>query len=1298
MNYKDKERIENCVVQVECISKYNIEEKEVGTGFFIDKNKVVTASHVINKYYTSPSEYYINVIHIKAGIDKDIKVINAIETKRNNFISVLELEEELENINPLKFTLGYEVNRDDKYYTFGFPKQKRGGGLPVENKIETSINDMQSKKIDWSLSLSGERLEDFKGFSGAPVIINKMLVGIVQTESLADRKTISIGMSSTDMVKEYISEEFVQDINDIFDINRFIDTYKYKVFSIDDIEKNIEESTNPSICLDFFEIDDKEFIEAFKQNLSHNMYIVGKSREETLNCILNELKYSLNYDNVVIVGDETSWEALRGNINNAILIPNFYVGEIVAIRNNINIFIYGEDEHCTSQNKIELKRRTRNTIIKKLEKAGLDRQEAYDYVEKTNGLFISLKRKLFNGQYNKLPVWHNATSNSFAVALLCGKWTECDGDKKLIEELSGMTYDEFMMNLRPFTKGGEPFVIEILDFGKKRYQLANVEISWEYLDRLINQNIWINFKDKFYEVMTSIDPIFKRPYEEHCMASFFEEKSEYSNDLKSGMVRSLIFRAIYRDNGKQYEIDKIVEDVLSTINSSESWAYIAQFITELCEASPKSVINCLQKEIRNPTGLVDILGKGSKDIIMGRNYYTNILWAIEQLLLYKEYASSAVRWLLAVDDLDIKYTISNSPRQTLTDVFCAWFNISVLTKEDKIKLSQHAMKKYKNTWNLIFDELPGGTRVIMTSGSKPKYRKYDEVQTVTNQDVYELYTSYVNICIDNINGDVDRWLKIIDKFSIFPNDMLDGLLLKLRVSIEVMNDTEKMIIKNNLRSELYRHRYFSNSGWSMNEVRLKKIEELLLSITFNNKEYDYTYLFIEEFNMPILNPIPYRDKDISIDLNRELKEKEISKRFREFKDKNLDLITLIKLVDEKNYYNLGVYIAKYYTDGKFSRLNYTEMLKISGIQKVMYSYVSYLYRSGEYNVIKEAKQLSEKYDGKDELYVSILTIESLKYDKHPLIIYESEDIKRLYWSYPIRSFILEKDKETLKWCLSELKKYNNCDGYIQCLYGALEIFQPEEVLGYMIDLKNFKGVQLNDQMSNWYINNIMESIGKNFEGKYELYNDIASLELYLRGIIEWENMKCTQYIIKKDPQLYADIINIIYLHEGEEKNNKTKEEYEISQSLFDFYYKTHFCPCENKGDIDYCELKDWVDKFTEKLTEQKQSKLLGHELGRLFAYSPVGEDGYYPHESVREIIEELANDRLRSSYVSAECNKRGVYSPDAGRTEKEMALRYKENADGVRIIYPETAKIYDSLYESYYYESEAERRRAEDEW
>ena len=83
-------------------------------------------------------------------------------------------------------------------------------------------------------------------------------------------------------------------------------------------------------------------------------------------------------------------------------------------------------------------------------------------------------------------------------------------------------------------------------------------------------------------------------------------------------------------------------------------------------------------------------------------------------------------------------------------------------------------------------------------------------------------------------------------------------------------------------------------------------------------------------------------------------------------------------------------------------------------------------------------------------------------------------------------------------------------------------------------------------------------------------------------------------------------------------------------------------------------------------------------------------------EAIRAIIEELEDKSLRNAYVIAENNKRGIYSVDEGRTTKELALRYKENADGIRILYPESAKIYDNLYDDFYYQSEAERRHAED--
>jgi V8-like Glu-specific endopeptidase len=1300
MTDSEKKRIEDCVVQIECVNKSDDKDIELGTGFFIDKNVIITASHVIDKYYDNSSDYLINVTPIKANIDRKIKVEKILECKRNNFVAILLLEETLESINPLKFIFGYNIKRGDEYFLFGHPQSKRNIGYPVENKVATPINEKQSRKVNWDLNLTNERIEDFKGLSGAPVIINNMLVGIVQTESEANGKTISIGMSSIDIMNSFIPEKYFKNYDDILEIQLLKDTGEKKIYTIDDIDKKILYSTDPSIGLEFFQIDDEEFKEKFRKSLSNNIYIVGKSREETLYCILNELKYNTNYNKVIVVGDIEAWEYLRNKIDNAILIPDFYVGEIIAIKNNMNIFIYGEDEHCTKLNKIELKRRTRKTIIKNLEKAGLDSVATYNYVEKTNGLFIPLKRKLFNGQYNIKPKWYTEKSDSFVTALLCGKWTESEGDKSAIEELAGKSYEEFMRELIPFSKGEEPFIIEILDYGKKTYQLANIEISWEYLEERIQEQLWNKFVALSYKVITKMDPIFYKPFEEHYKASFYTEKPENSDTLKFGMIRSMIFRSIYRRPEYQYEIDKCIKEILLTIDSVKRWGYLAQFFTELSEASPKSVIERLEDEIKNPTGLKELFAANSVDMFTGRNYYTHILWAVEQLLLYKEYAIRAVKWLFEVDNMNLKYSINNSPKSTLRDVFCAWYNISVLTVNEKIKLAEYAIKKYENTWDLIFNELPGKHQVINGSANKPRYREYEEIEQVITADMYNIYNLYADLCIKNINNNIDRWIMLIGEFRIFPDEIFVDLLKQLEFEIDKMNDNNKRKIKDKLREELYRNRYFSKSEWAMNEERLEKIEKLFISIDFKDKVYEYLYLFKYSYDLPILHPIPYDSESKSIrDENEILQEKEIEENFKKIKFYDLDLVHLIELTDIENHRNLGMCIARYYSSGKFDLNLYKKMICISGIEQIILSYVSWIYRNGDKLVIKQAKSISKNYDGKDELYVDIIRIENLIYKDHPIIMDEDEQIKQLYWSSEqISHFIISNDRKTLSWSLSELKKYNNMISYIECLYYGLGIFEAEELLEYMTDVLKINNKKCIGPMSDFYLTEIMKNINKSFNERFDKYYEIMQIEMFFRGIIKWGKMNCTQYILKKDPTFYAQIINLIYLHEGEERTSIATEQNHLSQNLFDFYYKALFCPCDINGDINLEELKEWVNKFKDKLEEQKQSNLLGAVLGKLFAYSPIGKDGYYPHESVREIIEELADEALRNSYEIAEQNKRGGYTPDAGKTEKEMALRYKENADGVRILYSETAKIYDNLYKTYYRESKDERRRAEDEW
>lgn len=144
--------------------------------------------------------------------------------------------------------------------------------------------------------------------------------------------------------------------------------------------------------------------------------------------------------------------------------------------------------------------------------------------------------------------------------------------------------------------------------------------------------------------------------------------------------------------------------------------------------------------------------------------------------------------------------------------------------------------------------------------------------------------------------------------------------------------------------------------------------------------------------------------------------------------------------------------------------------------------------------------------------------------------------------------------------------------------------------------------------------------------------------------------------------------------------------------LFDM---AKFCPCEENGTVSYDEIKVWVDKLIRILDSNHQKEMFGYVLGRLFAYAPKTADGHYPCEAVCQIIEEYGDESLLSEYRCELFNKREIFSPSAGRAEKDIAEGYKDNAEFLSIKYPKTADVFFKMSQSYVYDSDLERRRAE---
>ena len=1086
-------------------------------------------------------------------------------------------------------------------------------------------------------------------------------------------------------------------LNQISELNK----EKIITYSIADIDAQIRRETKyKRMGLDFFQLDDEQFESRFQSALNDTrVYVIGKSREETTYRILNELKNKNSERITLVIKSEEEWNKLQhSNLSGNILVPFFYAERIVAIPNNTNIFIYGEDEPCYTQNKLVLRKRTKRNVINSLEEIGIDTNEAYKMVDNTHGLYVPLKKKLFDGAMYDKPDWVECHSDVVIAALLCGKWTEATGDVLVFEELSGKAYTDCKKELEKYLHRENPYIVSNNSYRGSNMQLASVEDAWEELDLYINDDIWDKFIKLFYEVLIESEPIFEYPFEKHFEASIYAKKPEWSPTIKRGMIRTLIMRAYYRGHEeKQKQIDNIVSKVLDTITSKERWGYISQYLTELCEASPESVLRKLESEVETPQGLIDLFAEKEGDFMTSRHYYTNVLWAVEQLIQQKKYVARALEWLWKLDSYNIKYSISNSPKGVLDVVFCAWINESALSVEKKIEMARNAIERYPNAWDVIVSKLPQGTSSICSTLNTPKYRKIDEPDELYVSEVNKTYIEYLRMCVDNTHSDAARWIKILKYISSYDESIQKEVFEKLLFDCKSMDDEEKIRVKNKIRYQIFRHRYFDDAEWSMPEEVLCEHERVMNEIIVDEKIYDYLYIFSHAYDFPLLNPIPYsREESADIhDKNQILREEEIGARIKEFYEKGYSIDRLIQLAVREEYEIVGEVLAQFYCDGVFDDNVFLALMKNDEEGRYVYDYVRYLHRKGAIElkgIIERVKSISNNKN----LLTNLISLEIVENCENALIANVDEDIKKMYWSRNLRLNISNNaEHNMLIWAMDECRKYGSFHTYLELLYNIKDKISLQELYVATLKISDLEGNAVNGRID-YFLEDIFDVLQQAFIEDDEKCAELAKLEWMCRNVLEWEQMKCVQRIMKDDPTFYALLVSIIYKAEDSEAVDEEKRE--LANKIYSGFDKAKFCPTEKDGKVIYDNLKAWMEKFRELLIKQKQERLFGNLVGRLLAYSPIGEDGYSPCEAVRMVIEEYYTDSLKTAYVVAEENKRGVHTVDAGKSELILHQRYQKNAEALQERYPYTADIYFAISDNYKREAEYERKRAEDEW
>lgn len=137
----------------------------------------------------------------------DVEPIIPKEECINQQIIALRLMKVVEGVKPIK-CIEFKFNTSLKCETYGYPPVRRDGGtfIDLQVKNEEYADNYRILNSDWNIDLSkDDDIKDYRGVSGAPLIINSTAVAVLLKQVEEDGETSRLSAVSLYLYKEYFS-------------------------------------------------------------------------------------------------------------------------------------------------------------------------------------------------------------------------------------------------------------------------------------------------------------------------------------------------------------------------------------------------------------------------------------------------------------------------------------------------------------------------------------------------------------------------------------------------------------------------------------------------------------------------------------------------------------------------------------------------------------------------------------------------------------------------------------------------------------------------------------------------------------------------------------------------------------------------------------------------------------------------------------------------------------------------------------------------------------------------------------
>lgn len=1016
----------------------------------------------------------------------------------------------------------------------------------------------------------------------------------------------------------------------------------------------------------------------------------------------------------LIAEDVSAWRQLAASSENLILIPNFEESDAAtrAVQNNHRVLIPLGKADAKSSSALEIPRLNRANAKQALVNMGISDKRAENFATLARRSFLALRRKLAVNAAVQTPFWAKPSEarNLLSILLVGGLNDAYEKDREAVAKVSQTTYEAVTGNFIRWANESDPPLRRI----GNTWLIASKEDSWALLAHYLTRQDLEIFENVALEVLGEIDAQFELSPDDRWKAGILVKNIPYSGLMREGIAETLAIMAA-RSNltgwadavSGQERVNRIVYELLRRANENwQLWASITYLLPLLAEAAPSIFLDAVEVGLSGENPVLLNMFSEAENSWTSNSPHTGLLWALEMLAWNADYLGHSAMLLAKLTRLDPGGKLGNRPNRSLREIFLCWHPQTTASLDKRLQvIDAIRTREPEVAWHLLNVLLPESHSVGHPT-STPRWREWvsDAELGVTNAEVWRAAVEIAARLLEDVGTDGKRWSSLIERISDLPTNKQNAITGKLlSVKVEEFSVESRLEIWNTLREEISRHREYPTANWSMPTELTDKLEEIYGRFTPEDIVVQHIWLF--SHNHSLINPAPYVEDDNSVkhwDDNiktiEDLRYEAVNKMFSAG-----GITTLLEAATKaEEAGELGV------TLGKDKLLDNAEDNFLKDHLASSENSIAVLTRGfivGKFNTkgwdwAKDRLSNENVEQWSPSQRADFLVCLPFNNQTWDIVDGLDEKTKKLYWErvggYPEVS---DAERAT-----RELVKHNRPQATIEFLSFMSrkdDLIVPAplvvEVLAKLLTVAN--EIKLNWNPLAYRISSLFGLLDKLEEIEE---TEIAKLEWAYMPVLEnyGRGPKLLHRELGRNPEFFVEVASYIYRAEDEE--NRDSSEYDetranLAYKLIDSWRR---CPGKSNedGTFDAEFFHKWIIQAREKFREKNRAVIGDILIGHMLSFAPFGGDGAFPHEAVRDLIEEVANLKLEHAIEVQTFNNRGVTTraiAAGGGQERAIAERYSDYSKKAGDRHPRTAAMLRRMADSYLSDARKEDLSAE---